>query len=203
MNFHAKDLDGAYEILNQLHMLSISDGSKIETRLKGVITNLKDHWKGNDAVKHINGLMNVCGGMHVIIDTINLAAHTVSEPIIKAQTIRNSNGGVGDVGMPIAYQEQEPLLFEKLDATSEYYVDPTGAPADFVDLCDICDSFKSFCNKFHDYKVELINNWVSGSNREKIVSDFEEFESSVATYTMQMESAKSDLEIATSNLKNI
>ena len=203
MNFHANDLDGAYETLSALYSLATSDGEKLETSLKTVITNLEGHWKGNDATIHINNLMDVCKGLNLIINNVKYVAHNVSMPIVKAQTIRNSNGGRGNVGEVIPYNEEAPLIFTQLDPTAEYYVDPVGAPADYNELSEVCDLFTVFCNKFHEYKETLLNNWISGSDRERAVSNFEEFESNVSTYTTKLNNAKGNLEIATSNLKDI
>ena len=203
MNFHANDLDSAYEILSNLYSLSTNDGEKIETSLKTIIANLQSHWKGNDATIHINNLMDVCKWLHMIINNVKFVAHNVSMPIVKAQEIRNSNGGRGNVGNIIPYTEGAPLVFTQLDPTAEYYVDPIGAPADYNELSDVCDLFTVFCNKFHEYKEELLNNWISGSNRDRAASNFEEFESNVSSYTTKLNNAKGNLEIATTNLKEM
>ena len=203
MNFHANDLDGAYETLSALYSLATSDGEKLETSLKTVITNLEGHWKGNDATIHINNLMDVCKGLNAIINSVKYVAHNVSMPIVKAQTIRNSNGGRGNVGEVIPYNEEAPLVFTQLEPTAEYYVDPVGAPTDYNELSEVCDLFTVFCNKFHEYKEELLGNWISGNDRDKAVSNFEEFESNVSSYTSKLNNAKGNLEIATSNLKEV
>jgi len=152
MNFHANDLDGAYETLSDLYLLATSDGGKLETSLKNIITNLEGHWKGNDATIHINNLIDVCKGLNALINNVKYVAHNVSMPIVKAQTIRNSNGGRGNVGEVISYNEEAPLIFAQLEPTNEYYVDPVGTPADYNELSDVCDLFTVFCNKFHEYK---------------------------------------------------
>jgi len=203
MDFHANNLDGAYTTLSNLNALATGDGATMETNLKNVISNLQLHWKGNDAAVHINNLMDVCSGLDTIINSVMIVAHNVSMPIVNAQTIRNSNGGMGDVGSVIAYNQQAPLLFQKLESTTEYFVDPIGAPKDYSELCDVCNSFTSFCSKFTQYREELMNNWMSGTNRDKAVSDFEEFESNVSNYTKKLNEAKDNLGNATSNLKQI
>ena len=48
-----------------------------------------------------------------------------------------------------------------------------------------------------------MNNWISGTNRDKAVSDFTEFESNVLSYTKKINEAKDNLGTATSNLKQI
>lgn len=203
MNFQAKDLDGAYNTISELYNLSTNDGEKLELSLKTIITNLQNHWKGNDAVIHINNLMDVYKGLNAVVSSIKYVSHNVSIPIVKVQTIRNSNGGRGNVGDIIPYNEEISAQFVKLDLTEEYYVDPIGAPNDYNELSELCDLFNVFCNRFHEYKEELFDNWVSGSDREKAVSSFEEFEINVDEYKTKLNNAKVNLEYATSNLKDI
>lgn len=203
MDFHANNLDGAYTTLSNLNALASGEGTTMETKLKNVISNLQLHWKGNDATVHINNLMDVCSGLDDIINSVMMVAHNVSIPIVNAQTIRNSNGGMGDIGTVIPYNQQAPLTFQKLESTTEYYVDPVGAPKDYFELCDVCTTFTGFCNKFSQYREELMNNWISGTNRDKAVSDFTEFESNVLSYTKKINEAKDNLGTATSNLKQI
>ena len=203
MNFQAKDLDACYEVLKNLFLLSKNEGDKVESGLKSIITNLQQHWKGNDATIHINNLMDVCKKMNDILNSVKSVSHNVSIPIVKAQTIRNSNGGSGDVGELIPLAEEAPLVFNTLDSTAEYFVDPIGAPADYDELCEVTDTFAIFCNKFNEYKDALFDNWVSGSDRERAVNDFEEFETNVTTYTSKLNNAKNNLETAITNLKDI
>ena len=203
MDFSAKDLDGAYRTLSNLNALATGDGITMETNLKKVISNLQLHWKGNDATVHINNLMDVCSGLDAIIDSVMLVAHTLSMPIVNAQTIRNSNGGTGDVGTIINYNQRGALLFQRLGTTTEYYVDPVGAPKDYLELCDICETFTRFCSKFTQYKYNLLENWMSGTNRDKAVSDFDNFETNVFNYTKKLNEARDNLGTATSNLKQI
>jgi len=203
MDFHVNNLDGGYLTLCNLNALATNDGILMETTLKDIINKLQLHWKGNDATNHINNLMDVCIGLEAIINTVMLVAHNISKIIVNVQTIRNSNGGMGDVGTIIQYNQQQPLAFKKLDSTVEYYVDPVGAPKDFYELSDLCESFVNFCSKFSQFKNELMNNWLSGTNRDKVLSDFEEFESNISEYIKKLKDAKNNLEIATSNFKQL
>ena len=203
MNFHANDLDGAYETLSAFYVLSTGDGEKLVTELKEIIDSLKIHWKGNDATVHINDLIDVCKGLNGIVNSVKIIAHNVSIPIVKVQTIRNSNGGNGNVGEIIPYNQEIPLLLTKLDNTSEYYVNPTETPVDYNKLCEVCDLFTIFCDRFHEHKDKLLNNWVSGNDRVRVVTEFEEFESNVSSYILKLNNAKSNLGVAIANLKEI
>lgn len=203
MDFHANNLDGAYQTLSNLSSLANNEGVTIEKSLKNVINNLQLHWKGNDAVLHINNLIDVYGGLEAIVESVMIVAHDVSIPIVNAQTIRNSNGGTGDVGAVLLYNQPEKVLFQKLENTTEYYVDPVGAPNDYTELCEAYSSYTSFCSKFSSLKEELMNNWISGTNRDKAVSNFEEFESNVSNYNKNLNAAKDNLANAITNLKRI
>ena len=203
MNFHASDLDGAYDTLNNLYLLSTKDGEKIESKLVEIIFNLQKHWKGNDATIHINNLIDVYKGLNSIINCVLYVAHNVSIPIVKAQTIRNANGGRGNVGNLISYNQETRVSFEQLDITAEYFVDPIGAPFDYNELCEVCDLFKLFCTNFSQYKDELLNNWTSGNDRDKAINEFGEFETNVSMYISKLNNAKGNLEVAVSNLKEV
>lgn len=203
MDFHAHNLDSAYQTLSNLSSIANNEGITIEKSLKNVINNLQLHWKGNDAVLHINNLMDVYAGLEAIVESVMVVAHDVSIPIVNAQTIRNSNGGTGDVGSVLLYNQPEKVLFQKLENTTEYYVDPVGAPRDYAELCESYSAFTNFCNKFSNLKEELMNNWISGTNRDKAVSNFEEFASNVSNYNKNLNAAKDNLANAITNLKRI
>lgn len=202
-NFYAKDLDGAYEKIRELDVITTKEGIELETNLKTLIGNLRNHWKGNDANIHINNLMTVCRGLHTLIDEINSINHNASESVIKVQEVRNMNGANGNVGGVIPLQERETLVFEQLDPTIEYYLDPVNSASDYNSLANVCDMFDSFCKDIYRCKEELLSNWVSGSDHEKAVAAFSEFESNVASYRQSLNKSRDDLYAANKNLRNI
>ena len=203
MDFHATDLDGAYESLTGLNNLATVGGSRIVNGLKSLITSLKTHWIGNDATLHINNLINIYDGVAKIVDNVHIIAHNTSGPIVNAQTIRNSNGGTGEVGIVFQVAESENETLETLGNTTEYYVDPTGAPQDLTQLQTMKEQFDVFCTEFTTRKEELLSNWTSGLDRDKAVSDFEQFETDAANYKKYFLEAEQTLSNAVSNLKQL
>lgn len=203
MDFRAENLDGAYETLNSLNTLATTQGSNLVSNLSNLIGRLKTHWIGSDATVHINGLIDVYKGVATIVSNVQTVAHNASMPIVNAQTIRNSNGGSGEVGTVIPASSGEISAIDYAADTTEYYVDPNGAPQDLTTLTAEKGAFDRFCSQFTSLKEELLNNWSSGSNRDKAVSDFEQFESDVATFTKTFNDAETNLSTAVSNLKQI
>lgn len=203
MNFQTKDLDAAYSTLVQLNGLAVSQGVSLIRSLASNIKSLKEHWKGTDATLHINNLIAVYNGLAVIVSDVTAVAHNVSIPIVNAQTIRKSNGGSGDVGEVISLYDGFVENIALLESTTEYYVDPAGAPNDFATLSDICERFNSFYTTFQAYKADLMGNWIAGSDRGKAENDFEQFETNATTYTKSLTEAKDNLGTAISNLSQI
>ena len=203
MNFQATNLDGAYESLKSLNQLASAKGKNLSTGLGVIIGKLKSDWKGSDATLHINNLIDVYTGVATIVENVHVVAHNASKPIVDAQTIRNSNGGSGEVGVVFPTSEDSIVSIEKLGDTAEYYVDPTAAPQDLSVLQTLKETFDSFCTEFTSFKDELLNNWTGGADRDRVVSDFEQFEADAANYKKYFSEAEQTLSIAISNLKQI
>lgn len=200
MNFQANNLDAAYSQVKELNTLATTTGVNLVESLTSNIKSLKSHWKGSDATLHINNLINVREALVAIVSDVSAVAHNVSMPIVQAQTIRNSNGGGGEVGEIISLYNGVLEKIETLSDTTEYFVDPVNAPLDHQQLSSICDQFNSFYTSFQSIKEDLMNNWISGSDRGQAVSDFEQFEANATTYSKNLTEARDNLGIATSNL---
>lgn len=201
LSFHALDLDGTYDTLEKINQLAISDGNMLIENLKKLVLDLKNHWIGNDATIHINNLIKIYDSVRNVVQNVNLVAHNTSEPIVNAQTIRNANGGAGEVDKIIPIENGKSDTIEILQSTKEYYVDPVLVPQDLVDLQVQKDAFNNFCTKFSGYKDELLNNWLSGSDRPKAINDFTDFEKDIANFKKIFSDAEQTLSIVVSNLK--
>ncbi len=203
MNFQASNLDAAYDTLSSLNTLASTNGQNLVNNLKSLTIRLKNDWKGNDAMVHINNLIDVYTGVATIVENVHIIAHNASGPIVQAQEIRNSNGGVGNVGSVIVPGNSAFETLEKLGTTTEYFVDPAAAPQDLTTLTAEKGAFERFATEFTRLKDELLNNWTSGLNREKAVADFEQFEADIAKYKSIFEDAEANLTIAVNNLKQL
>ena len=203
MNFQASNLDMAYETLNSLNNLASTNGQNLVNNLKNLIARLKNDWKGSDATVHINNLIDVYTGVSTIVENVHIVAHNASAPIVQAQTIRNSNGGVGNIGVVIPSGSGAIEVIETLASTTEYFVDSMAAPNDLVSLTAEKGAFDRFCTEFTRLKEELLSNWTSGSNREKAIADFEQFEADSTKYRGFFSEAEANLTIAVNNLKQL
>ncbi len=203
MNFQASNLDAAYESLSSLNSLASGNGQNLVTGLKTLIGSLKNDWKGNDASAHINNLIDVYTGVATIVDNVHVVAHNASASIVQAQTVRQSNGGKGNVGTVFPTGTGSVEALDRLGSTTEFFVDPTAAPVDLQKLTGLKESFDSFGKEFSRLKEDLLGNWTSGSNREKAVSDFNQFEADSAKYRNYLAEAEANLTVAVHNLQQL
>ncbi len=203
MNFQATNLDSAYETLSSLDKLAATEGQNLVNNLKSLIGRLKNDWKGSDATLHINNLIDIYTGVATIVDNVHVVAHNASLSIVQAQEIRNSNGGGGNVGVVIATGAGDIETIETVPPTTEFFCDPTKAPADLTTMTAEKGAFDRFCTEFSRLKEDLLSNWTSGSNRDKAVSDFEQFEADSAKYKNSFGEAEGNLSTAVSNLKQL
>ena len=188
LSFHALDLDGTYHTLEKINQLAISDGNMLIENLKKLVLDLKNHWIGNDATIHINNLIKIYDSVRNVVQNVNLVAHNTSEPIVNAQTIRNANGGAGEVDKIIPIENGKSDTIEILQSTKEYYVDPVLVPQDLVDLQVQKDAFNNFCTKFSGYKDELLNKWAAWIKSGALASEMETASLYVASSVLNLKS---------------
>lgn len=197
------DLDAVYDTLKKLNFLSTTDGSAIISGLNKLILSLKEHWIGSDATLHINNLIKVYNDVNKVVENVNLVAHNTSSPIVNAQSIRNANGGYGEVGEIIPLENKKMEVIENLNETKQYYVDPVLIKQDFENLITQKENFNNFCTQFSNFKDELFNNWMSGSDRDKIYNDFSEFENDADAYKKIFIEIEQTMSTVISNLRQI
>ena len=202
MNINVTDLDSAYTKCESLNTLSKTDGGKLLTNLETDITNLKNHWKGSDAKEHINNLIKVYNGLVAIITDAKAITSRAGGSIISIHTARRSNGGSGNVGADLDGQAPQSSSIAEVQETNEYFCDPA-AKTDYSLLEQICTDFDTFKTSFKTTKEELMSMWLAGADRETAVTKFSEFDENTTVYKTLLDSAKSDLNTAVSNLSQL
>ena len=202
MNINVQNLDLGYTQCEELNTLAKTSGEEIISSLGSDISNLKVHWKGSDATKHINNLIKVYDALIAIVTDAKGVTSAAGNAIIAIQEVRRSNGGAGSVGSMLPNNAPDAASIPAAEETTEYSCDPS-ARSDYNQLVQICTDFVTFRNNFQSQKDTLLSNWTAGANREQAVSNFNEFEGNADTYNKYLTDAKENLEIAVSNLSQL
>lgn len=196
-----RNLDLGYEQCRDLYNAVKKDGDKLLLDMKTLYTRLNNHWKGTDATLHINQLVDIHTGINTFVaDTGNAVAYAAQE-ISQVQGVRRANGSSGMVGEELSQCEEQGRL-TKIDETDEYSCTPD-VKEDYEMLVDVCTEFDTFVSTVHDKTEELMNNWIDGNEREKVVKNSNDFESLSDEYKGYLSETSKALGIAVSNLSKI
>ena len=98
MDIRVINLDLGYDQCEGLNNLAIQKGQDLINELKNNINNLKVHWVGNDAMVHINNLIELYGFLGKLVDSAMSVTSNAANSMIRLQEIRQANGGMGSVG---------------------------------------------------------------------------------------------------------
>ena len=214
MDIEVNNLDLGYEQCASLHSIVTSTGKNTitgENTITGVyvlnnlaenIGNLEIHWIGSDATEHINNLKKVYKALGILLSEAKVISAETAEKIIAIQSVRNANSGSGSVGDSLDRSSIDIQAMNDSEPTEKYYVDPAAA-SDYTSLSQICTDYETFINNFKNIKSELFENWLAGSNRERAVTAFNEFESNEAEYKKYLTNARDELGVAVGNIKQI
>ena len=199
LNFHALNLDEAYETISSLDRLATTTGEPLTTKLNATIGALKKNWIGPDATLHINRLIDIYDEVSDVVQAVHALAYDASKEIVHQQEVLSSNGGRVNVGAVIN-NLYDIAKIERVPDTVEVFNNPTELPNNLRDLSIVKEDFTNFSQQFNNLKNDLERIWISGANRENIVNGFDEFTSLTTTFTKNLEVAESDL---TTVVKNI
>lgn len=199
MNIQVTNLDEAYTKCEELNTLVSTSGTKLLGDLGTDISNLKVHWKGNDATVHINNLIAVYEGLVSTITAAKQITAAAGSEIIAIQQVRQANGGSGPVGSELSPSAPESNTYTRNEETLEYYCDPS-ASGDLSLLEEICNSFNTFKSQFVTDKDSLMANWTAGANHEDAVNCFNNFVENADTFYSYLTNAKENLSTAVSNI---
>ena len=98
MDIRVINLDLGYDQCEGLNSLAKQKGQNLINELKNNINNLKVHWVGNDAMVHINNLVELYGFLGKLVDSAMSVTSNAANSMIRLQKIRQANGGMGSVG---------------------------------------------------------------------------------------------------------
>lgn len=198
MDIRVTNLDLGYDQCKGLNDLANRSGQSLMNELKDNVGKLKIHWVGNDAMVHINNLVDLYRFLGELVSGAMSVTSTAAESMIRLQSIRQANGGMGEIGNRLPMDITTSLL-SNVNSTTEYYVEPA-ALNDLNDLEKIYDSYKEFISNFNSKKDELFSNWTMGADIDKAKSRFEEFSNISVKYDGYLADAIENLRKACNNI---
>lgn len=194
----ARDLVTAYNQCKHLNDFLREKGNDLLLSLHDTIKNLKSHWVSSDGTIHINNLINLYDYLGRLIEASLVVASTAGNSVVKIQELNRMNGGFGDVGIHFSPN----FIYRRIafaEQTSRYFVAPQ-ALKDKNDLYTICSSYNSLITSIKNQTDDLFANWLTGANKEKIQSEFNDVFVLSDKYKSILELAYNNLDKATTNI---
>lgn len=198
MDIRVNNLDLGYEQCSELSKFINNNGHDLMAKISNNINNLKMHWIGNDAMVHINNLIELDEMLGKLINGALDVTHNAAESMIKLQTIRQMNGGNGEIGSSLPIGTDFNTI-ARVQSTTEYYVEPSSLN-DLVTLKEIHSDYQNFIRNIITMRDDLFSNWTLGARIESAKSMFEEFINVSDKYDSFIINAIDNLEIATRNI---
>lgn len=196
-----RNLDLGYEQCSDLYNAVKQGGESLLANLRTVYMGLNSHWKGTDATLHINQLVDIHTAVNTFVaDTGNAVAYA-AEKISQVQEVRRANGSSGMVGELLSQLSEQERL-QKIEETNEYSCTPE-ARDDYQNLAQVCTEFDTFVQTVHEKTEDLMNNWIDGNERDKVVKNSQEFENLAEDFKRYLSETRNALDIAVSNLSQI
>ncbi|MBR6690240.1 MAG: hypothetical protein IKL65_02800 [Bacilli bacterium] len=168
------------------------------------IENLKNHWKGSDAVANLTDLSKVYTAVTDLVKSLQTIIVSVNNnEVVPLQKHIVASGGSCTVGNELAptLGEIESVIAVPTDAV-ESWTDPA-IIADAEAFTNFPTTFENFVNELNETKDNLLNNWLDGTNRAEVVSTFEKFNNNVADYKSQITKVRDNLNIVAENKKQL
>jgi uncharacterized protein YukE len=197
-----KNLDEAHAQTAKLFDTENKDGVELLNQLDKLIAGLKEHWIGEDGTNHINRLIEIHDKMQKYILGTLECTKLAMVSVVNLQEVRRANGGGGQVGDVRQSNGDFVKNIARVETTTEYYIDPA-IREDYKVLEDVEERLKAFDSTVKAQKDELMENWVSGSNREDVQGTFDEIESLGAEAERVVAEVKQELGTSISNAEQV
>lgn len=202
MDINVNNLDLGYEQCEGLNRLANNKGQELMSDLSNNIANLRVHWVGNDAMMHINNLIELHSYLGRMISAALEVTSNAADAMIAIQEIRRANGAtMGNVGTKLPSSTSFNSI-ANVTATTQYYVEPA-AVTDLNELKNIQSNFNEFMSMFKSQRDELFSNWKAGANKGNAEARFQEFVDLSNKYNSYLDNAIDNLEKATKNISYV
>ena len=196
-----RNLDLGYEQCKDLYDAIKVEGERLLSDLSTVYRGLNAHWKGEDATLHINQIVDVYNGVNEFIKETGNSIVFATKKVVEVQQVRKANGSSGSVGSELATMTEREAL-SKIEGTMEYSCVPE-AKNDLQMLIQVCGEFDSFSNNVKERTSELMENWLDGNERDKVLKNSQDFEALSADFKKYLGETKDALDTAVANLSQI
>jgi len=197
-----KNLDEAHSQTVKLFDTENNDGIELLGRLDVLIGGLKEHWIGEDGTKHINRLIEIHEKLQQFLTVTLESTKEAMISVVNLQEVRRANGGGGQVGDVRSVTSDFIKSIAKVETTAEYYIDPA-ISNDYKVLEEVEEKMKAFDSTFKSQEAELMENWISGSNRETVQANFEEIETLGAEAEKVIAEVKQELSTSITNAQTV
>ncbi len=173
MDVQLMKLDDAYETINRLSREINDSQNKVLEDLERIINNIKVHWHGNDASKHINSLIDEYDKYTEFFGELGEMTSYVSNYFVLLQRTRAKMSEVSKIGEAKEVKSDVKKI-TKVEDTNEYFYDPA-LQNDYSDICELSNYYSKFIDKTDQQVIELLDNWKAGKGREDIKEYFNSF----------------------------
>ena len=196
-----RNLDLGYDQSKDLYDAIQVEGERLLSDLNTVYNGLNNHWKGEDATLHINQITDVYNGVNEFVKDTGNTIVLATKKIVEVQQVRKANGSSGNVGAELSEVPERESL-SKIEGTSEYSCVPE-AKEDLQMLIQVCGEFDTFSNNVKERTAELMENWLDGNERSKVVSNAQDFETVSGEFKRYLSETRDALDTAVANLSQI
>ena len=195
------NLDLGYDQCRDIYTIIKNDGDSLLSDLKVTYDGLCKHWIGTDATNHINHMVDVFEGIDTFVAEVGTDMAFAADKIVEVQQVRRSNGSQGKVGESLQRVERRGAP-DKIDDTVEYNCVPE-ASNDLRMLINVCEAFDQYVNKIKSSSTELLQNWRSGNQRDKVQANINKFEEDSVEFKKVLTETRTALETAIANISSI
>jgi hypothetical protein len=194
------NLDEAVVRIGELNSTAML-GVEVTKTMHSVIENLKECWRGSDAVVHINNMIaqkSFVAGMSSVASDIARQAHEQIETIQRKIEANGGNpvsiGAFSSISFGDSLKNSEDVV-----DTGETYVDTNRAREQLVKYRNVKEDFFSFYDRYakvHGYIMEI---WESGGAREYHEDCFQQFKEQIELMRTEFDQAIEALSKAIAN----
>lgn len=178
-------------------------GKDLINSFSSSIESLKSHWKGSDAVANLTDLSKVYTAVTDLMkDLQKLIVAVNNDDVLPLQKHIVSSGGSCTIGNELAVTLSMDSYISVPTEAVESWTDPA-IISDAETFNNFPTTFEKFLSELNEAKTTLLSNWLDGSNRDTVVTTFNNFEQNVPTYTSSVTKVRDNLNIVAENKKQL
>lgn len=203
MAIHVNNPNTVGSQAEEMFNITNTTGKDLINSFSSTIENLKNHWKGSDAVANLTDLSKVYTAVTDLVKNLQKIIVTVNNSeILPLQRHIVASGGSCTIGNELAVTLNVDSAISVPTDALESWTDPQ-IMADAETFSTFPTTFENFVNTLNESKNNLLNNWLDGANRSEVVSTFENFNNNVADYKNQITKVRDNLNTVAENKKQL